>query len=315
MALSAMVADCCVFVGALEWIQKYIHILKWTWRCCGKRVVLDTLNLVSFVVLRLICFGLQGLAMFHSCLTPWTKYETTLTWFHFWGGGCQIMVLRSDVEHLLRAGKALRKQRCLNFSWLEETCHDRWSRSDPKWMGVVHHFVVCLRHCWNDCYLHWGENPLHWCGGWLLKWSMGLTLGIQWSWHFKRAVDGANKTCANGLTKTAWLSHDGLIGAQNADAVTESLKTSHGDMTWRWGCVCHAVKKSLADVDWPSLPSLLSSKTCTPEVSFVDMWAGDCRAGVIGEGESLPAVEATLKTSLTSEELSRVHKLKNLESL
>lgn len=45
------------------------------------------------------------------------------------------------------------------------------------------------------------------------------------------------------------------------------------------------------------------------------MWAGDCRAGVIGEGESLPAVEATLKTSLTSEELSRVHKLKNLESL
>lgn len=201
MALSAMVADCCVFVGALEWIQKYIHILKWKWRCCGKRVVLDTLNLVSFVVLRLICFGLQGLAMFHSCLTPWTKYETTLTWFHFWGGGCQIMVLRSDVEHLLRAGKALRKQRCLNFSWLEETCHDRWSRSDPKWMGVVHHFVVCLRHCWNDCYLHWGENPLHWCGGWLLKWSMGLTLGIQWSWHFKRAVDGANKTCANGLTK------------------------------------------------------------------------------------------------------------------
>ena len=67
--------------------------------------------------------------------------------------------------------------------------------------------------------------------------------------------------------KTACLSHDGSICAKNADAVTESLKTSHGDMTWRWGCVCHAVKKSFADADWPSLPSLLSSKkTCTPEV-------------------------------------------------
>ncbi len=50
--------------------------------------------------------------------------------------------------------------------------------------------------------LDWGENPLHWCcRWWLLKWSMGLTLGIQWSWHFKRAVDGADKTCANGLSK------------------------------------------------------------------------------------------------------------------
>ena len=69
------------------------------------------------------------------------------------------------------------------------------------------------------------------------------------------------------LRKTACLSHDGSICAKNADAVTESLKTSHGDMTWRWGCVCHAVKKSFADADWPSLPSLLSSKkTCTPEV-------------------------------------------------
>ena len=53
------------------------------------------------------------------------------------------MVLRSDVEHLLRAGKALSldpHQACLNFSWLEETCHDRWSRSDPKWVSVASSF-------------------------------------------------------------------------------------------------------------------------------------------------------------------------------